>query len=160
MNTANPLKPQLTHASTMSSDGSIISSPSPTQSSCPPNTGVSRSGNSATSVSSLYDDRKQADRSAVVQAFADPVGELMEKAARACKVKRNKGGTCWYASRVCLQLGFTDPNTVAMVECRLKIEGLPNRSSVERWYFQRNLRRKHVLAVHIADLLIRTISWA
>lgn len=54
-----------------------------------PNTGVSRGGNSATSVTSLYDDRKQADRSAVMQALADPaVAGLMERTARACKVKR------------------------------------------------------------------------
>jgi hypothetical protein len=93
--------PTSTYASMMSSDSSILSSPSPTPSSYPSNTGVSRSGNSATSVSSLYDDRKQAHRSAVVQAFADPVvPELMEKAARACKVKRDNSGAYWYASQV------------------------------------------------------------
>ena len=31
-----------------------------------------------------------------------------------------------------LQRGFTDPDTVAMAECRLEIEDLPNDLSVER----------------------------
>ncbi|PVH92532.1 hypothetical protein DM02DRAFT_619888 [Periconia macrospinosa] len=60
-----------------------LTAPSSNPSSYLPNTGVSRSGNSATSVTSLYDDRKQADRTALVQAFGDPaVAELMERAAR------------------------------------------------------------------------------
>lgn len=87
--------------------------------------GVNRSGNSATSVTSLHDDRKQADRTALVQAFRDSaVAELMEKAARACKANRDNSDTCWYASQVCLQQRFTDSNTVAMAECRLEIEKL------------------------------------
>ncbi|PVH90166.1 hypothetical protein DM02DRAFT_665438 [Periconia macrospinosa] len=84
----------------MASDSSISSAPSSNPSSYAPNTGISRSGNSATTDSSLYDDRKRADRTALVQALRDPaVAELMEKAARACKVKRDNSGTCWYASQ-------------------------------------------------------------
>jgi hypothetical protein len=133
MNSANLLKAQLTYDSTTTSDSSISSAPSSNPFSYPPNTAVSRSDNSATSVTSLYDDRKQADRSAVVQAFADPaVAELMGKAARACKMKRDNSGTCWYASQVCLQQGFTDPNAMPMEECWVEIEGLPNNLSVER----------------------------
>lgn len=125
MNAANPLEPQLTYDSIMASNSGISSAPSSNSSSYPSNTGVSRSGNSATSVRSLHDDRKQADRTALVQAFRDPVvGELMEKAARACQVSRNNSDTCWYASQVCLQHGFTDSNTVAMAEYRLEIEKL------------------------------------
>lgn len=81
----------------VNSDSSISSVPSSNLFSYSPNTGVSSSRNSATSVSSLYDDRKQADRSAVVQAFTDPAFaesmELMERTARACKVKRDNSGT-------------------------------------------------------------------
>ncbi|PVH92415.1 hypothetical protein DM02DRAFT_662960 [Periconia macrospinosa] len=117
----------------MTSDSSISSAPSLNLFSYRPNTGASRSGNNTISNSSLYDDRKQADRTALVQAFGDPtVAELMGKAARACKMKRDNSGTCWYASRVGLQQEFTDPNTVAMAECRLEIESLPNNPSVER----------------------------
>ncbi|PVH90501.1 hypothetical protein DM02DRAFT_437153 [Periconia macrospinosa] len=122
-----------TYDSTMASDSRISSAPSSNRSSYPPNTGISRSVNSATTDSSLYDDRKQADRAAVMQALTDPtVAKLMERAARACKVKRDNNGTNGYASHVCLQEGFTNPNTVAMAECRLEIEGLPNNPSVER----------------------------
>ena len=59
-----------------------------------------------------------------------------------------------------LQRGFTDPDTVVMAACRLHIEGLPNGSSAERRYFDRNLVVEHVLAVHIANVLIRTMLWA
>ncbi|CAI6225596.1 unnamed protein product [Periconia digitata] len=82
MNTANPLKPQLTHTSTMSSDGSISLAASSDPSSYPPNTGTSRFGNSAASITSLYDDRKRAHKSAVVQALTDPaLTKLMERTA-------------------------------------------------------------------------------
>ena len=68
-----------------------------------------------------------------MQVLADPaVAELIKRAVRACKVKRSKSGTCQYASWVCLQQGFTDPNTVAMADCRLEIESLLNNPSAER----------------------------
>jgi hypothetical protein len=35
--------------------------------------------------------------------------------------------------------GSTDPNTVVMVECWFDIEGLPNDSSVERYYSEQDL---------------------
>jgi hypothetical protein len=64
----------------------------------------------------LYDDRKQADRAAVVQAFADPVVvELMEKMAQSCKERRRKGGECWYASYDASHVRCKDAN-VATVE--------------------------------------------
>ncbi|PVH99084.1 hypothetical protein DM02DRAFT_656679 [Periconia macrospinosa] len=105
MNAANPLKPQLTYDSTMTSDSSISSASSSDPFSYRPNTGASRSSNSATSISPLYDDGNQADRTALVQALRDPaVAELMERAARACKVKRDNSGICWYASQVCSKI--------------------------------------------------------
>ncbi|PVH93686.1 hypothetical protein DM02DRAFT_216410 [Periconia macrospinosa] len=92
----------------MASNSSISSAPSSNSSSYPPNTGVSRSGNSATSVTSLYDDRKQANRSAVVQALADPAAvELLERTAWACKVQRNRNNTCWYAPTILIFNGVS-----------------------------------------------------
>jgi hypothetical protein len=35
--------------------------------------------------------------------------------------------------------GSTDPDTVVMLECRFDIEGLPNGSSVEKYYSEQDL---------------------
>lgn len=80
----------------MASDSSISSVPSLTPPSYSPNAGASRPSSSATSVSSSYDHRKQADGTAVMQALADPalaeLVDLMERTATACQIKRDKNG--------------------------------------------------------------------
>lgn len=114
----------------MASDRNPSSVPSSTPSFYPPNTGASRSRNSTTSVLSLYDHEKQVGRAAVRQALADPAlaewMDLMKRAARVCQMRRTQNGTCGYATQVCLQKGLADPSTVAMAECRLETEDLPN----------------------------------
>lgn len=96
MKSANPFEPQPTYASTMASDSSISSVPSLTPPSYSPNAGASRPSSSATSVSSSYDHRKQADGTAVMQALADPalaeLVDLIERIATACQMKRDKNG--------------------------------------------------------------------
>lgn len=83
---------QPTFDSTMASDTSASSSASR----YPPNSSASRVfGNigMTISASSLYDEQKQVDRVAMLQAFADQATvELLQKMADSCKERRRKGG--------------------------------------------------------------------